>query len=103
MVLGPYIALCESQYSMLRNAVVPPRSGRQLWITAPGGTEAYDAGQIVTVSYETAGDWSPADRIWGLRFCRDNNRTQLAMVAKRVRDPSRTIMAKTAATPNRTA
>ena len=68
VVLGPYVALCESQYAMLRNAVVPPPAGRELWTTAPAGGETYDAGQVVTVSYQTSGSWTPADRIC-LEYC----------------------------------
>ena len=68
VVLGPYVYLCQTQYSMIRNAVIPASSDRQIRVTAPAGGETYDAGQIVTVSYQTSGSWMGADTI-SLEYC----------------------------------
>ena len=65
VVLGPYVAVCPTQESIVRNAVVPPppATEKHIQLIAPRGAETYEGGDIVGVSFETSGSWSASDRI----------------------------------------
>ena len=65
VALGPYIAVCPTQESIVRNAVLllPPATGKDIQVITPGSGENYEAGDIVAISFQTSGSWSASDRV----------------------------------------
>lgn len=60
VMLGPYIPPTANQYSLIREALVPPR---QIGITSPNGGESYTSGDKVEITYTTSGSWSDDDKV----------------------------------------
>lgn len=63
VLLGPYIMPNDDQASIIREALIAPPQPRQLSIVSPNGSETYQAGDTVRISYSVSGTWHDADKI----------------------------------------
>lgn len=65
VMLGPYLTPLPDQYSIIREALIPPPL---LKIVAPNGGESYQAGDYVPITCSASGVWGDADKV-KLDYC----------------------------------
>lgn len=68
VLLGPFIMPLSDQYSMIREALVPPPQPKRIVVTSPNGGETYTAGDIITIAFDVSGTWQPGDSV-RLEYC----------------------------------
>ena len=62
--LGPYIAPCTTEYSIIKDAILSIKTNnKSLQLTTPASGSIFNSGDNISIDYQTSGIWSSSDTV----------------------------------------